>query len=260
LEPHAGPASQIVKLPGSIFQPAANDVRSIDRVNRRETGQKSAEPRVLERPWCAGCAFVGCVARIRRLPSQSMSPLPKSPFSGGDEPVWRSPLFSGGNEATSWTFGPRWRGPTHRQTRTHRRMIMDGVNGTGAQAALSQQQKDNSVENLQKQVENKKFTDALQTAKQLIQSSWGAGRAGRRKTGRKSAELTGANTGLWPSRWTAESWGSRRLRFVDPAITPALPLTGSTPVAGVTWSWWCRSSRRRRYQNPLFRWRRAYVM
>ena len=48
---------------------------------------------------------------------------------------------------------------------------MDGVNGTGAQAALSQQQKDNSVENLQKQVENKKFTDALQTSKQLIQSS-----------------------------------------------------------------------------------------
>jgi hypothetical protein len=48
-------------------------------------------------------------------------------------------------------------------------MIMDGV--TGAQTALQQQQKDNSVENLQKQVENKKFTDALQTAKQLIQSS-----------------------------------------------------------------------------------------
>ena len=48
---------------------------------------------------------------------------------------------------------------------------MDGVNGTGAQTALQQQQKDNSVENLQKQVENKKFTDALQTAKQLIQSS-----------------------------------------------------------------------------------------
>jgi hypothetical protein len=46
---------------------------------------------------------------------------------------------------------------------------MNGVDG--AQAALSQQQKDNSVENLQKQVENKKFTDALQTAKQLIQSS-----------------------------------------------------------------------------------------
>jgi hypothetical protein len=46
---------------------------------------------------------------------------------------------------------------------------MDGV--TGAQTALQQQQKDNSVENLQKQVENKKFTDALQTAKQLIQSS-----------------------------------------------------------------------------------------
>jgi len=39
---------------------------------------------------------------------------------------------------------------------------MDGV--TGAQTALQQQQKDNSVENLQKQVENKKFTDALQTA------------------------------------------------------------------------------------------------
>jgi len=46
---------------------------------------------------------------------------------------------------------------------------MNGVDG--AQQALSQQQKDNSVENLQKQVENKKFTDALQTAKQLIQSS-----------------------------------------------------------------------------------------
>jgi hypothetical protein len=49
---------------------------------------------------------------------------------------------------------------------------MNGVDGTtGAQSALSAQQKDNSVENLQKQVENKKFTDALQTAKQLIQSS-----------------------------------------------------------------------------------------
>jgi hypothetical protein len=53
-----------------------------------------------------------------------------------------------------------------------RRTIMNGVDGTtGAQSALSAQQKDNSVENLQKQVENKKFTDALQTAKQLIQSS-----------------------------------------------------------------------------------------
>ena len=48
---------------------------------------------------------------------------------------------------------------------------MEGVSGTGAQAAASQQQKENSVENLQKQVENKKFTDAIQTAKQLIQSS-----------------------------------------------------------------------------------------
>ena len=49
---------------------------------------------------------------------------------------------------------------------------MNGVGGTtGAQDAASAQQKDNSVENLQKQVENKKFTDALQTAKQLIQSS-----------------------------------------------------------------------------------------
>ena len=46
---------------------------------------------------------------------------------------------------------------------------MNGVDG--AQSALQQQQKDNSIENLQKQVENKKFTDALQTAKQLVQSS-----------------------------------------------------------------------------------------
>jgi hypothetical protein len=103
------------------------------------------------------------------VPIQSTSPLPKSPFSGGDEPMWRRSLFSRGSEATLWTFGPRWRGPTHRQTRTQRRTIMNGVDG--AQAAASQQQKDNSIENLQKQVENKKFTDALQTAKQLIQSS-----------------------------------------------------------------------------------------
>ncbi|WOH65183.1 hypothetical protein [Bradyrhizobium sp. BWA-3-5] len=46
---------------------------------------------------------------------------------------------------------------------------MSGVDG--ASAVLSQQQKDNSVENLQKQVENKKFSDAIQTAKQLVQSS-----------------------------------------------------------------------------------------
>jgi len=48
---------------------------------------------------------------------------------------------------------------------------MEVNGGTGPQAAASQQQKENSIENLQKQVENKKFTDALQTAKQLIQSS-----------------------------------------------------------------------------------------
>jgi len=46
---------------------------------------------------------------------------------------------------------------------------MSGVDG--ASAVLSLQQKDNSVENLQKQVENKKFSDAIQTAKQLVQSS-----------------------------------------------------------------------------------------
>ena len=47
---------------------------------------------------------------------------------------------------------------------------MSGVDGARA-AMLEQQRKDDSVENLQKEVENKKFSDAIQTAKQLVQSS-----------------------------------------------------------------------------------------
>lgn len=47
---------------------------------------------------------------------------------------------------------------------------MNGVTGASV-AQLEQQRKDDSVENLQKDVENKKFSDAVQTAKQLVQSS-----------------------------------------------------------------------------------------
>jgi hypothetical protein len=49
-------------------------------------------------------------------------------------------------------------------------MNMETSGTNGATAALSQEQKDNSVKNLQEQVANKQFTDEIATAKQLVQN------------------------------------------------------------------------------------------